>query len=564
MTSARSERDVQRILQRRPASSPIEWALLSCCVLVGFAARMPGLTSTSLWFDDAWAALASRVPAGTATHMVVTTPLYTMAMRSWIRLDPHSTTWAQLPALVFGLLGIVAVYLLLGVYDLWRPLPLVGALVVAVSPICITYSVRVKEYAFDLVACCVLLWLLERLRTKPTSTTITALVVTSILSITTSATTMLVAAVVVAMLVLHALEQPALRRRAALAALVIIGSAGIVTLVIYRHISPALQHNWWHHGFMANVSSLHELAFSFQEMGSGIAHGLFTIPTTYSFTPNRLAPLTLMVAVASLLGLMVVVTGVVQASHRSSGLHRALPAALLLVVVVVAAGIGRVPLGDGRTDEVLYPAVLVLTGIAVSAVVQRSPGLQRATGRTGTVVAAVLALGGLGVVTASEHRAAYPAFDLTALHHALEQERTAGVPVVVDGYLSFTWAFEDLSPWTVSFVQHQVPWPMGFHVVSRSPQILLSSNYLQPDVAIRSLSHRAPSIWYIGIDYGVFNITTPRGLWDFEYNSPTIDNLLNQGYRPTVERIQGHNVFAVLLSLSASPASASHPEGKRT
>ena len=37
--------------------------------------------------------------------MVLTAPGYGLAMRSWIRLDPATTWWAQLPAFVLGLLG---------------------------------------------------------------------------------------------------------------------------------------------------------------------------------------------------------------------------------------------------------------------------------------------------------------------------------------------------------------------------------------------------------------------------------------------------------------------------
>src|ERR1039458_680756 len=52
--------------------------------------------------------------------------------------------------------------------------------------------------------------------------------------------------------------------------------------------------------------------------------------------------------------------------------------------------------------------------------------------------------------------------------------------IVVDGYESFTWGDEHLGPWAVSFHQYRVPWPMGFHVASRDPSIVLSRDYLQP------------------------------------------------------------------------------------
>ena len=136
------------------------WILV--VLAVGFACfgitiRAWGISASGLFFDDAWFALPSRFPASKIFGMINTTPGYSLLQGVWIGLDPTSNAWAKSLALVFGIASIPAMALLgrrLG-------LRLLGCgglmLLVVAAPVAIAYSVRVKQFEFDLFASIVVL-----------------------------------------------------------------------------------------------------------------------------------------------------------------------------------------------------------------------------------------------------------------------------------------------------------------------------------------------------------------------------------------------------------------------
>ena len=153
---------------RPVAVSPLELVGVVALVALGAYTRAHGFTNLDLWFDDAWAAMPARVGLSDAVHMVLTAPGYGLAMRSWIRLDPATTWWAQLPAYVLGLARDPR-RLRAGPLALRNPrwVAFGAAIVVTVSPLAVQYATRVKEYPFDLLAACALLALAERVRRAP-------------------------------------------------------------------------------------------------------------------------------------------------------------------------------------------------------------------------------------------------------------------------------------------------------------------------------------------------------------------------------------------------------------
>ena len=54
------------------------WWILGAITLVGAILRGLGIHNGTLTRDDAWIALSTRVPLGTALHMLVTTPGFTL------------------------------------------------------------------------------------------------------------------------------------------------------------------------------------------------------------------------------------------------------------------------------------------------------------------------------------------------------------------------------------------------------------------------------------------------------------------------------------------------------
>ena len=197
-------------------------------LIVGFGAavRAYGFSHSDPWFDDAWVVLSTKVNLSSAVHMVDTTPLFTLGMRSWIKLHPDSLWWAQLPVFLAGLLGIVSVFLLLRYYKLWWPLAYLGALIVAASPVAITYSTRIKQYNLDILLACALWWLFERWRRSPSRRSAVAVAAVAAVSLLISATTIVVIAPIGAVAVLLAWRQ---RERRGDVAIIVVASG--VTLV---------------------------------------------------------------------------------------------------------------------------------------------------------------------------------------------------------------------------------------------------------------------------------------------------------------------------------------------
>ena len=141
-----------------------EWAWLWCVAAIGAVARVGGFSSGTLYRDDAWVALTTRVSLATAARMVVTTPGFVLGARAWIGWFPHTLWLEQLPTFVASVLGIVVVGRLARWWGLSAPASLVAAGLVAVAESDVLYATRVKPYAFDLLGACLVLWLAERCR----------------------------------------------------------------------------------------------------------------------------------------------------------------------------------------------------------------------------------------------------------------------------------------------------------------------------------------------------------------------------------------------------------------
>jgi 4-amino-4-deoxy-L-arabinose transferase-like glycosyltransferase len=539
-------------VRRRFDLTAVDGLALVAVVAAGTALRIPGLTSRDLWFDDAWAALPTKVPLGTAARMVVTTPLYTFAVRSWILLHPGATWWAQLPALVLGIAGIVAVFGLLRSFGFQRAYAYAAAVIVAVGPVTVTYSTRVKEYPADLLFACLVLWLADRWRRSPTPVRIAALGIASAIAIATSAST--AAAVGGAVVLAVAMALPRRELRAQTAGLV--AGLAATTILLYlawlRHIPEQLRSNWRTHGFIVGYASLHEVAYSFQSVASGLTHGLLGVPITYTFSASALLAESMLLAVTTAIAIAALVLAPLVRAARSKGgdVDVTFSSAAGMVLGVLGAAAGLSPLGDGRTDEVFYPMLLVLgaggLSWAVAALRRRSPRTSHQTRAMRAACAAIVAACALwfGV----SHRATYPPTGLTVVTSQLRGHLRKGDLIVLDGYVSFTWGMEDQAPWAVSFEQGSVPWPMGFHVASGDPAVILSRNYLAPDASFARLASRTHRIWYVGINLGAYSPATPPDLSQFPLDSPTLLALERLGWKPGYLCCRYSGTYAQLFS----------------
>ena len=86
--------------------------------------------------------------------------------RTFTDLTPGTTAWQQLPAFVAGVACIPVMYALVRFFRLGRLVALAAALVVSLSPICVTYSTRVKEYQADFLLACLVLAVAEAARRR--------------------------------------------------------------------------------------------------------------------------------------------------------------------------------------------------------------------------------------------------------------------------------------------------------------------------------------------------------------------------------------------------------------
>ena len=161
--------------------------ILLVLVGAGTAMRVQGLTTLGFYRDDAWAALSSRVGIGTAWHMWLAAPGFYFLERSFIELHPQSTWWAQLPELAAGIAAIPAIYLLARHFGFRRVVGLVLACIVTVSPVCVVYSTRVKEYSTVFLVSVAVLWAAETARRRLDRTRLAVLAALSVAGFAISA-----------------------------------------------------------------------------------------------------------------------------------------------------------------------------------------------------------------------------------------------------------------------------------------------------------------------------------------------------------------------------------------
>jgi len=517
---------------------------LVAIVLFGAWTRAPGFTRGDLWFDDAWSAMSSRVDLSTASRMVATTPLYSLSMRSWILLHPGVSWWAQIPAFVLGLATIVAVFLLLRYFKTWWPLPFLGALVIAASPVAIEYSTRVKQYNADILLSCLVLWLFERWRRDPTRRGVIALAAACCLAILISATTIIVVGSAAAVAIVAAVAEARRRRDAVVLISSIFVAGSIEYLVWLRHLAHGLYVGWTARGYLLSTKTTHKLAFSLQVMGTGLFHWMIGAPTGHPPDPDHhVTTAGLLIAALTTVVLVYVVGRVFVALLRHP---RSLPGPLVVSAAAVSisalAALAKLsPFGGGRTDEVIYASVLLLFAGVVTDLVARHGRLAGRVALAGVVVAAAAC-----VAVGRDHRAQYPVIDLRGLAAKLDARRHPGDVTVVDPWLTFAWGLYDLAPNHVSFQPALFGWSQGFHIVSDAPRVSISEEYFFPSWLYNLIPGESHRLWFVG-ETGSSSWPRPSAK-DKLYVTRNYNYLISQGWRPTATVLTSTHTVAILMT----------------
>jgi hypothetical protein len=453
------------------------WSLLTLGVLL----RVRGLTNGGLRTSDAWVALTSRVPVGLSWHMFANAPGFSFLERSWLLLHPFSTWWGQLPPLALGIASIPAAYGLVRYFGFPSWMQLGASLAVSLSPICIIYSTRYKEYGADFLLACLLLALGERVRRQWRPRDLWVLAGASAGSFLISGSTLSVVLAVWVALALQALRTPR-NLRALLMPAAAAGTVFIATYaVFYRHLSPALTRYWA--PFFIDTSSPRALLASCSEALLRIYAGVIG-PWMLGY-----------MAFALLSGLLLF------------GLYRnrsMLTPALTFVVALTLCTLHTIPLGTGRTDEVLYPGLLLLlasgvqrTGQATATIRRNRPWTRTAAKGFGLILILALLVGG---VTTDNH---YDNTDVRAAAAQINRDFEPGDHVVVDTMMRYSWAYYEESP---PHIVLGTDWMPGFTVRSTTSSVFVTPSFSvegkwAPHTWVRQLAHYT-RLWFVETTYG--------------------------------------------------------------
>jgi hypothetical protein len=501
----------------RPERLSPAWAAVILFVLVGAgtAMRVQGLTTLGFYRDDAWAAMSSRVGIGTAWHMWVTAPGFYFLERSFIDLHPGRTWWAQLPALAAGVAAIPAMYFLARHFGFRRVAGLVLACIVSVSPICVAYSTRVKEYSTVFLVSVAVLWAAETARRQPGRSRLVVLTALSVAAFALSASLGPVIAGVWIASGICALRTHQDRRAVIVSGAATAALCGVVAAIFYGALSPALTRFW--------SGSYISLGSGFYVTARRSLWGLYA--NLLHFT--GIAPSGRIVLLVVLLALSVL------GAFRSAAM---LGPACAAVVALGLSMAQRAPLGTGRTDEYLYPVLLLLLASGVvrfwtAARDQLDPAHFRAVGTAIALVSVVLA--GALVADSIASPAPYPGVDIPALASALRHDAEPSDHIVVGELTRYPWAYYEDHPLRLRFGPD---WATGFTVTSTDPRVFIvpSEHYESggpPPRGGRALrdDHR---LWFV--------LTPPLSL------NPTYAALVHQGWHP-VRTLHAGGCAAILL-----------------
>ncbi len=512
--------------------------IVALLVALGAVLRAPGFTAHNLWFDDAWAALPSKEPLRTALKMVATTPLYSLGLRGFIALHPNASWWAQLPAFVLGLAGIIVVAGSLAYLGYGRRTQLLGAALIACSPVTITYATRVKEYSCDVLLTCLLVVLAEWWRRAPSTRRALIVGVASALAMATSSSTVVIAGALATAAVLWAVLVPPVRVQVA-SFLAVTGIGGLLTYALFLdHLSPTLDVGWTTRGNLFSTASPHEMVFTLQQMFAGLPHFMLGIGDPVPSVGQPIVSRALVLAATSALVLVVLVGNVVLGVAKQ---RQATAAAPLIAAVGVCAAVGFAmagisPFGGGRTDAYLYPLLVVLAAELYRALGRWRPAGSRIDLACTAAVGASLV--GIGLL----NPAAYPTQSLSSVTTPLHR-LAPHAQLVVDPWLTYTWGLSGPTPTSVSFAKVYFPWSPGFHVVSTTPRVTISTNYFFPSSAYATLSRHTHLLWYLAATAGAINTGAPNP--SSVVVTRNLQTLLALGWRPTGRRLVGLHVVAI-------------------
>jgi hypothetical protein len=443
--------------------------------------RRRQLGPPSLWLDDAWPALVSKVGWIHVPEVGLTAPGFAAILKLWLDVTGFTATKAQSVAFTFGIAGPALIWLLCIARGLGRPAAALATVILVTAPADIVYSARVKQYTLDTVLVIGLLCLGWRLITAAQENgrwiqfTIAAIVATAISSaLVPVACGGYVAGLFVAR---RAGRDVAVRLARYLGAYGVFGAVWWLVMLRPR-LGPAL-HQYWR-AFYFQTNNPVDFAKSVVRMPTRFDMGFADIPGGFVIV------------------LVLAAAVVCWKWNRDAAMLLFTP----LLLAVVLSLLQLAPLGTGRTDLYLYPILAVVLAVGASEVIRRAkfPGLFL----VGVVVVALVA----SATTPS----AYPQEDMKRAVQMLAGQAQPGDTVMV--YYGGKYAFALYSPWPIS-VSPTKRETNGFDVrIHRSHTVLLPSYHdrtLYP-ATVKRLSANVKRLWLIGAHGHLDVVTIERAL----------------------------------------------------
>jgi len=410
--------------------------VVDAVVLAGLLAfalvlRWPGLDPSSLWLDDAWVALAHRTSGWSELRMVgFSAPGFAALLKGWLGLVGFSELAAQIPALVAGVVSPAVAYAM-AVWRGWhRAAGALAGVVLAVSPIAVTYATRVKQYTIEGLLALVLLGLALWLADAPDRAGRWAAFVGAgaVATVVSAFLAPYVGAGVLAGFVAALLARDGRAARSAVGwgALYGVAALGWYLAVLAPAVTTSIS-GFWADDYLTVDAGFGGFVTSLRSAIGGVVEGLLPVSPGVGVA---------LLAIAVVLVVVLVLVGV--AGRSRDGRAPVLLAMLLTpgVIAVVLAGLQLAPLGGGRTDLYLYPSLVLL--LAAGADVGIS-----LVGRWGLVAVtstSLVALALAGWLVAGAERASdYPRYDVRPLVERMEE--VAGEDEAILVYPATVWAY---------------------------------------------------------------------------------------------------------------------------
>ena len=480
--------------------------LFAVVVIAAAVRRLGGFTSHSLWFDDAWAALPARESLSHALSMSVSTPLWTLAERWWIMVGPDATYWAQLPSYIFGVVGTVVMFPVLRRFGASAWAASLGASIFAVNPMMTTYSTRVKPYTLEVVCALIAYLCAESALRHQSRKALWWLAVVSVLATFSSFGVLTTIGTIWLVILWQARrDRVVLRQRLAYALPAgVLASIVVVPYVLSK--PPSLSDNWVRRGYMFGYDSWHQFAHNAISIFAGFPHSFFNIAYRLKYDPGHSHHYGLVYFLAAA---SVVVVLLFTRWWRHEPLvdrRRWWVVGAIIPASFLAAVVGAFPFGDGRTDLVMYPAVVLVGTLVLERVVRRRLESPRVA-RIGVVLLIVLAVA-LPTQQLWSRPARYPTVEVKSLLTYVESQWRPGDVIVVPAFLTYTWAYDGVTPWHLE-VGGPDQWPQGFRVVSDDPRVIVPVAWTGNDPQLATLAKNYRRVWYVGYTVGVWS---PYGL----------------------------------------------------